>query len=1004
MAYGRLAAAQLAAGQPREHMRGFAMQSNEPEKNVELKPAIETVNVLIVDDESRNLDALESILESVPGLRLIRALRPEEALMALLQNEFACIILDIQMPGMSGIELARQIKTRKRNQHVPIIFLTAFFLDDRDVILGYGAGAVDYLTKPINPEILRSKVGVFVDLFRTARALGAANDALAMEVSQRKTAEEALRMANNELEKRVQDRTAELAVSQERYKQVVRNLPLAVYTTDNEGRITLYNEPAAELWGRRPVIGRDLWCGSYKILKTDGSEMPPDECPMAVTLKTGEPVRGQEIIIERPDGTRRSILPYPTPIRDSLGRIIGAVNLLLDITERNLAHLVAQRLAAIVESSDDAIIGKDTNGIISSWNQGAERIFKYKANEIIGKSVMILIPPERQSEESDILGRIRHGEQVKHFETVRKRKDGTLIDVSLTISPVKDAGGKVIGASKIARNISERKRNERQQRALFELVATINTAPSMDEICNAALDAIVQCYSADRASILLSDSEGVMRFKAWRGLSDEYRHAVEGHTPWKPGETPKPIFINDLPEADLDKDLKATIEKEGVHSLAFIPITYEKRFLGKFMVYFDSPHSFTHDELRPAQTIASQIAFAIERENVRQQLKRTHDELLAASRAKDDFLAALSHELRTPLNPVLLLASDAVDNRDLPPRVRADFNTIRKNIEMEARLIDDLLDLTRIARGKIIFEKKLINLRSVLHDAAGQVREEINQKQITLDLQFKAVHHTVFADAVRLQQIFWNLLKNAVKFTPEQGKITVETSQDNGTLFVKICDTGIGITPEEMAGMFKAFSHSKSSASNGNRFGGLGLGLSISQKLAELHSGKILAASDGRNKGATFTVELPLAAAAKDGRNLITETESSGVPGSTAKGIRILLVEDHEPTRTTLAGLLARRRYQVAEAGTVAEARALAGARSFDLLITDIGLPDGNGYDLMVELGKKNHLRGIALTGYGMEHDVARSQNVGFDAHLTKPVRIQSLEEALKITFKRMET
>jgi len=981
------------------------MQLNETAKSTEVKPAVETVNLLMVDDESRNLDALESILQSMPGLRLIRAIRPEDALLALLQNEFACIILDIQMPGMSGIELARQIKTRKRNQYIPIIFLTAFFSDDKDIVLGYGAGAVDYLTKPINPEILKSKVGVFVDLFRTARALAAANDALAMEVNQRKAAEEALRLANNELEKRVQERTAELAVSQERYKQVVRNLPMAIYTTDHEGRITLYNEPAAELWGRRPAIGRDLWCGSYKIFKPDGSDLPLDECPMAVTLKTGQPVRGQEILIERPDGTRRNILPYPTPIRDSLGRVTGAVNLLLDITERNLAHMVAQRLAAIVESSDDAIIGKDTNGIINSWNQGAERIFKYKGNEVLGKPITILIPPDRQSEEVGILERIRRGEQVKHFETIRKRKDGTLIDVSLTISPVKDANGKIIGASKIARNISERKRNERQQRALFELVATMNAAPTIDVICSAALDAIIQCYNADRASVLLSDSEGVMRFRAWRGISDEYRRAVEGHSPWKQDENPKAVFINDIAKADLGQDLKTTIEKEGICSLAFIPITYENRLLGKFMIYFNTHHSFTHNELRPAHTIASQIAFAIERENVLQQLKRANDDLLAASRAKDNFLAALSHELRTPLNPVLLLASDAVNNRDLPPRVRTDFNTIRKNIEMEARLIDDLLDLTRIERGKIILEKKLVNLRSVIHDAVAQVREEMNQKQIMLDLQFKALQHTVLADAVRLQQIFWNLLKNAVKFTPEGGQITVETGLNEDTVFVKISDTGIGMTSQEISAIFTAFSQGNHSSDNGQRFGGLGLGLSISQKLAEFHSGKILAASDGRNKGSTFTVELPLATPAETGHNSTAQKLPENAPsGATARGIRILLVEDHEPTRTTLAGLLARRRYQVAEAATVAEARALAGKKSFDLLITDIGLPDGNGYDLMNELGKKNHLRGIALTGYGMEHDVARSENVGFDAHLTKPVRIQSLEAALENAVKRIET
>jgi PAS domain S-box-containing protein len=977
------------------------MSSTETEKKV--GAALEPVNVLLVDDESRNLDALESILDTMPGLRLVRALSPEEALLALLHQEFGCMVLDIQMPGMNGLELAQQIKTRKRNQQIPIIFLTAFFLDEKDIIMGYGAGAVDYLTKPINPEILKSKVGAFVDLFRTARALSTANQALETEIAQRKKAEEALREANNELERRVEERTAELGLSEERYKQVVRNLPMALYTTDASGLITLYNEPAAELWGRRPEIGKDAWCGSYKIFRPDGSELSSDECPLAITLKTGEPVRGQEVIIERPNGERRNILPYPTPIRDSSGKITGAVNLLLDVTERNLAHLVAQRLAAIVESSDDAIIGKDTSGIINSWNHGAERIFKYKANEVIGKPVTVLIPKERHPEEEDILKRIKQGEQVKHFETVRMRKDGSVIDVSLTISPVKDSSGKVIGASKIARNISLRKQTERQQHALFELVATVNAAPSMDEICKAAIDAIVQCQNCDRASILLCDSEGVLRFKAWRGLSDDYRRAVEGHTPWKPGETPQPIFVNNVAEADLDKDLKKVIQKEGIRSLAFIPIAYENRLLGKFMVYFDAPHTFAHDELRPAQTIAYQIAFAIERDHVSQQLKRAHTELLAASRAKDDFLATLSHELRTPLNPVLLLASDAMGNRDLPPRVRADFNTIRKNVEMEARLIDDLLDLTRIERGKIILDKHYINLRTVLQDAIAQVREDVNQKQITLELQIKAGHHMVFADAVRLQQIFWNLLKNAVKFTPNGGQIIVETMTSEGKIFVKISDTGIGMTQEEIAGIFTAFSQGDYVAGNGHRFGGLGLGLSISQKLTEFHSGKIVATSEGRDKGSTFTVELPLATETKTDQDSTPKPPQDARHGTPSKNMRILLVEDHEPTRTTLASLLARRRYEVAAAATVAEARALAGSRNFDLLITDIGLPDGNGYDLMSELGKKNQLRGIALTGYGMEHDVARSENAGFDAHLTKPVRIQSLEEALEITVKRIE-
>ena len=238
--------------------------------------ATSPTNILLVDDEPRNLAVLRSILE-VPDLNLISTTSPDDALLSLVQHEFACIILDIQMPHTSGLELARIIKTRKRNQHVPIIFLTAYFLEEKDVLQGYGAGAVDYLTKPINPQILRSKVGVFVDLYRTARALTAANSALESEVGQRKKAEEALRLANMELETRVEERTAELTMTEKRYRQVVYSLPAAVYTTDADGRVTLYNEAAVALWGREPEIGKDVWCGSYKIFRPDGSELPADQ-------------------------------------------------------------------------------------------------------------------------------------------------------------------------------------------------------------------------------------------------------------------------------------------------------------------------------------------------------------------------------------------------------------------------------------------------------------------------------------------------------------------------------------------------------------------------------------------------------------------------------------------------------------------------------------------------------------------------------------------------------
>jgi PAS domain S-box-containing protein len=243
-------------------------------------------------------------------------------------------------------------------------------------------------------------------------------------------------------------------------------LPAAIYMTDAAGRITFYNEAAAEMWGCHPEIGKSEWCGSWKLYRPDGTLLPHDECPMAVTLKTGEPVRGVEAVAERPDGTRVPFMPYPTPIRDASGVLVGAVNMLIDLTDRVRADQIRQHLASIVESSDDAIISKDLNGIITSWNTGAQRIFGYTAEEVIGQPVTMLMPPDRYKEETEILGRIRRGERVDHYETIRRRKDGRLLDISLTVSPMHNSEGRIIGASKIARDITERKHAEARQALL----------------------------------------------------------------------------------------------------------------------------------------------------------------------------------------------------------------------------------------------------------------------------------------------------------------------------------------------------------------------------------------------------------------------------------------------------------------------------------------------------------------------------------------------------------
>src|SRR3984893_16953583 len=250
------------------------------------------------------------------------------------------------------------------------------------------------------------------------------------------------------------------AESEQRLHELLHALPAAVYTTEAAGRITFYNEAAAALWGCRPNLNSDEWCGSWRLYWPDGTPLPHDQCPMAIAMRENRPINGMEAAAERPDGTRVPFMAFPSPLRDASGKVVGAVNMLVDITERKHAEQVGQQFASIVESSDDAIASKDLNGLIATWNPGAERLFGYASEEVIGKPITILIPPDRQDEETEIMDRIRRDERVDHYETVRRRKDGSLVEISLTVSPIKNAAGRVIGASKIARDITERKRAE----------------------------------------------------------------------------------------------------------------------------------------------------------------------------------------------------------------------------------------------------------------------------------------------------------------------------------------------------------------------------------------------------------------------------------------------------------------------------------------------------------------------------------------------------------------
>lgn len=385
-----------------------------------------------------------------------------------------------------------------------------------------------------------------------------------------------------------------------------------------------------------------------------------------------------------------------------------------------------------------------------------------------------------------------------------------------------------------------------------------------------------------------------------------------------------------------------------------------------------------------------------DRKQLEARLRERVSEVVEANTAKDQFLAALSHELRTPLTPVLLTASALERRHDLPADVLEALAVLHRNVSMEARLIDDLLDLTRIARGKLKLDLHPQNAFELIKQTMQIFEADINAKRLHVTVDLKADHCEIMADGPRMQQVFWNLIRNAIKFTPDEGHIAVRAFNDEqARLVIQVADTGIGIEADVLPNLFQAFEQGRSNITR--RFGGLGLGLAIAKSLVELHRGSIRAESLGANRGATFTVELPVSL--EKPRAPVQTREPDAVspvtPPPASRPLSLLLVEDHKDTADLLEQILKGAGYQVKTASSVATAKQLAANNSFDLVISDLGLPDGSGLDLMKHLRDKHGLKGIALTGYGMEEDVARTREAGFAEHLVKPINFDQLEAAI---------
>jgi signal transduction histidine kinase/ActR/RegA family two-component response regulator len=430
------------------------------------------------------------------------------------------------------------------------------------------------------------------------------------------------------------------------------------------------------------------------------------------------------------------------------------------------------------------------------------------------------------------------------------------------------------------------------------------------------------------------------------------------------------------------------VKEIGFTGSLVVPLIGRGRTLGTIsLVSTTSERKYGAAELSLARACAERAALALDNAGLYKAAQTARMEAERANLAKDQFLAMLSHELRTPLTPVLTSVSMLELDEHLPEAIRASLQMIRRNVELEARLIDDLLDLTRISKGKLQLNLETVDAHTLLKNAVDICHSEIAEKHLELRVELAATRFYLAADPARLQQIFWNLIKNAVKFTPPGGRLAIRTSDDaDGNLCVKVEDNGLGIEPEYLPKIFNAFEQG-----DRVRLGGLGLGLAISKALVDLHKGRIVAASAGHEKGSEFTLFFPT-----------IETTGGEAPKQTLawtperKYLRILLVEDHEDTNRSLTTLLHRRGYQVHSARSVESALEIASHESFDVLISDMGLPDGSGLEVMQKLSAKSPVYGIALSGYGMEEDIRKSHAAGFSYHLIKPVDLNKLDAILQ--------
>jgi PAS domain S-box-containing protein len=761
----------------------------------------------------------------------------------------------------------------------------------------------------------------------------------------------------------------------------------AIISKDLNGTILSWNAAAERMFGytAAEAIGRSI----RMIIPSDRQS---EEDFVIGQIRQGEAVRHYETIRQRKNGSPIPISLTVSPIYDDDGHVIGASKIARDVSDRVHTDRVMQRLAAVVESSDDAIVAKDLNSTIVSWNRAAERMFGYTAEEAIGRSVRMIIPDELQPEEDMVLARIRSGGLVDHFETRRRRKDGSEVLVSLTVSPIVDEAGRVIGASKIARDITEQSRLRaaaREQALVTERLSETGAvvAASLDRhtIVQRVIDAATSLTQAEFGAFVHSvgpttdytlsshaapPRDVIRRFleRRWDTLVTT---SVRGHAAIRLDD------VQDAPDA-----------RWVIRSYLAIPVkTAAGEVLGGLLFGSSASAAFTEQHERIASAIAAWASLALE--NARLYLAARD-----ADRLKDEFLAVLSHELRTPLNAIVGYARLLRGGLLSGTKMERGLETLDRNATALTQIVEDVLDISRIVTGKIRLDVQPVDLSSLVQNAVSTVLPAADAKSIRIETIIDPRVGPVSGDPGRLQQVAWNLLSNAVKFTPKNGRVQVRVECVNSHVELAVSDTGIGINPDFLPYVFERFRQADGSMSR--KAGGLGLGLSIVRHIIEMHGGSVQAASEGDGCGATFRVRLPLMivhASAVEARREHPRTESAPPLAALADlaGVRVMAVDDEEDALGLLRVVLEAAGAEVITSSSAEAALGQIADANPHVLVVDLGMPAVDGFQFISRLrGSDNaairNIPAAALTAFARSEDRTRALRAGFEMHLAKPV------------------